>query len=90
MASSSRAVDFPNAKITDAGIIPGDDGTRADFNDGMIIFRYSQNGPYITMKFEAKDQKKYEERKRYVRELLEGYPEMIWKDELCVNLESLD
>ena len=82
--------DFPNAKITDAGIIPGDDGTRADFNDGMIIFRYSQNGPYITMKFEAKDQKKYEERKRYVRELLEGYPEMIWKDELCVNLESLD
>ena len=81
--------DFPNAEITDASIIPGDDGTRADFEDGMMIFRYSQNGPYITIKFEAKDQETYEERKSYVRELLERYPEMIWKDELCVNLESL-
>src|SRR3989338_1012114 len=81
--------DFPNAEITDASIIPVDDGTRADFEDGMMIFRYSQNGPYITIKFEAKDQETYEERKSYVRELLERYPEMIWKDELCVNLESL-
>jgi len=81
--------DFPNAKITDATVIPGDDGTRADFNDGMMIFRYSQNGPYITIKFEARDQKIYDKRKKYVREMLERYPEIIWKDQLCVNLESL-
>jgi len=81
--------DFPNAKITDDTIIPGDDGTRADFEDGMMIFRYSQNGPYITVKFEAKDQQTYDSRKKYVREMLESYPDMIWKDQLCVNLESL-
>ncbi len=82
--------DFPEAEITDDSIIPGDDGIRADFEDGMMIFRYSQNGPYITIKFEAKDQKKYDERKKYVRELLKQYPEMIWEDELCINVDSLD
>jgi phosphomannomutase/phosphoglucomutase len=81
--------DFPKAKITDSTIIPGDDGTRADFEDGMMIFRYSQNGPYLTVKFEAKDQATYDKRKKYVKEMLESYPEMIWKDQLCVNLESL-
>ncbi len=82
--------DFPQAKITDDSVIPGDDGVRADFNDGMIVFRYSQNGPYITVKFEAKDRKTYDERKKYVRKMLESYPEMIWKDQLCVNLDSLN
>ena len=82
--------DFPNAKITDASTIPGDDGTRADFADGMMIFRYSQNGPYITVKFEAKDQKTYDERKRYVKAMLKSYPEMVWEDQLAVNLSSLD
>ncbi|PIP22825.1 MAG: phosphomannomutase [Candidatus Nealsonbacteria bacterium CG23_combo_of_CG06-09_8_20_14_all_39_17] len=82
--------DFPNAKIIDDKIIPGDDGVRADFDDGMIIFRYSQNGPYLTVKFEAKTEKIYKERKKYVREMLKSYPEMIWEDELCVNLESLN
>jgi hypothetical protein len=56
----------------------------------MIIFRYSQNGPYITVKFEAKDQETYDERKKYVREMLKSYKEMIWEDQLCVNLKSLD
>lgn len=82
--------DFPNAKITDDTVIPGDDGTRADFDDGMMIFRYSQNGPYITVKFEAKDQATYDKRKAYVREMLKSCPEMIWQDQLCVNLESLN
>ena len=82
--------DFAGSKVTDDTVIPGDDGTRIDFDDGMIIFRYSQNGPYITIKFEAKDESKYEERKKYVRETLHQYPEMIWKDQLCVNLDSLN
>ncbi len=82
--------DFPEAQITDKTVIPDDDGIRADFSDGMMIFRYSQNGPYITIKFEAKDQAKYEERRKYIRDLLKNYPEMIWKDDLCVNLESLE
>lgn len=82
--------DFPNAEIIDDTVIPGDDGVRADFDDGMMVFRYSQNGPYITVKFEAKEEKVYEERKKYVKKMLESYPEIIWKDELAVNLESLD
>lgn len=88
--STTFKKDFPRAKIIDGSVIPGDDGTRADFKDGMIIFRYSQNGPYVTIKFEARDEKTYNERKRYVKALLEQYPEMIWKDELAINLSSLD
>ncbi|MFH1187497.1 MAG: phosphomannomutase/phosphoglucomutase [bacterium] len=82
--------DFSNAEINDANTIPGDDGVRADFNDGMMVFRYSQNGPYITIKFEAKDQETYEARRKYVRDILKMYPDMIWEDQLCVNLEHLN
>jgi len=81
--------DFPNAQITDDSVIPGDDGVRADFPDGMMVFRYSQNGPYITIKFEAKDQMMFEERRAYVSAMLHKYPEMIWEDQLCVNLDFL-
>jgi len=44
--------DFPKAKIVDderAG-----DGIRLDMPDAMFVVRYSQNGPYLTVKFEAK------------------------------------
>lgn len=79
--------DFPAVQITDDTVIPGDDGVRADFPDGAMVFRYSQNGPYITVKFEAKTQEVFEERRVYVRQMLESYPEMIWEDALCVNLD---
>ena len=82
--------DFADARITDDSVIPGDDGIRADFEDGMMVFRYSQNGPYITIKFEAKLQDIYDKRKEYIRNVLHSYPEMIWTDELCVNLDSLN
>jgi len=85
--SKKFKADFPNAQITDESVIPGDDGIRADFSDGMIIFRYSQNGPYITLKFEAKTKEIFEKRRVYVRKMLKQYPEMIWEDELCVNLD---
>jgi phosphomannomutase / phosphoglucomutase len=88
--SKKFKTDFPKAKITDETTILNNDGTRADFDDGMMIFRYSQNGPYITVKFEAKEQKTYDKRKKYVRDTLKSYPDMIWQDELCVNLHSLD
>ena len=81
--------DFPNATITDDSIIPGDDGVRADYEDGMMVFRYSQNGPYITIKFEATNQEVFEQRRKYVREMLQKYPDMIWEDQLCVNLDFI-
>jgi phosphomannomutase/phosphoglucomutase len=79
--------DFPGVQITDDSIIPGDDGVRADFDDGMMVFRYSQNGPYITIKFEATTPEVFEQRRAYVRQMLHQYPEMIWEDQLCVNLD---
>ncbi|MDD5342526.1 MAG: phosphomannomutase/phosphoglucomutase [Patescibacteria group bacterium] len=82
--------DFPEGKVTDERVIPGDDGCRIDFKDGMMIFRYSQNGPYITVKFEAKDKETYEKRRLYVRDTLKSYPDMIWEDQLCVNLAVLE
>ena len=82
--------DFPEARITDDTVIPNDDGTRADFNDGMIIFRASQNGPYITVRFEAQDEHTYNERKQYIKRTLRSYPEIVWQDELTVNVSSLD
>jgi len=82
--------DFPEGVINDERHIPGNDGVRLDFDDGMMIFRYSQNGPYITVKFEAKDQETYNKRKKYVSDMLHSYSEMIWEDQLCVNLHSLD
>ena len=82
--------DFATAQITDDTVIPGDDGVRADLLDGMIVFRYSQNGPYITIKFEAKDQATYDQRKKYIKDTLKLYPDMIWEDQLAVNLSSLD
>lgn len=64
------------------------DGARVDFSDGMMIIRYSQNGPYITIKFEAKDQKTYQERRKYILSVLKKYPnEIDWS--FGVNLESL-
>jgi len=63
------------------------DGARVDFEDGMIIVRFSQNGPYITVKFEAKDDATYEERRQYVKDLLHSHPEIVWSE--GVNIEQL-
>ncbi len=80
--------DFPQAKVIDderAG-----DGVRLDMNEGMFVIRYSQNGPYITVKFEAKTQKKYNQLKKYIKDLLHKYPEIEWDNKIRVNIESLD
>lgn len=77
--------DYPDAEVIDderAG-----DGVRLDMNDSMFIVRYSQNGPYLTIKFEAKTQEKYDELKKYISELLHKYDEVDWS--FGVNVESL-
>ncbi len=53
----------------------------------MFVIRYSQNGPYITIKFEAQTQEKYDELKKYISELLHSYREVDWN--FGVNVESL-
>jgi len=78
--------DFPKAEVIDderAG-----DGVRLDMDDSMFVIRYSQNGPYITIKFEAKTQGGYDELKQYIKELLHSYGEVDWG--YGVNVESLE
>lgn len=80
--------DFPTAEIIDderAG-----DGLRLELPDGMFVVRYSQNGPYLTVKFEGKTKERYEELRKYISKLLRQYPEIDWQSKINVNLESLE
>jgi phosphomannomutase/phosphoglucomutase len=73
--------DFPKDKITDI------DGLRVDFSDGMIIIRYSHNGPYLTVKFESKTKQGYEKNRKYCWNLLRKFSEIDWS--FGVNVDSL-
>lgn len=80
--------DFPKEEIIDderAG-----DGLRVDMDYGMFVIRYSQNGPYLTVKFEAKEQEKYNYLKKYIKNLLLKYPEVNWNSEINLNTDSFE
>ncbi len=80
--------DFPSAEIIDderAG-----DGIRLELPDGMFVVRYSQNGPYITVKFEGKTKERYEELRKYIADLLKKFPEIDWHNKINVNHEALE
>lgn len=64
------------------------DGIRADMPDRMTTVRASQNGPYITIKFEATSQEAYDELKQQMKGLLQKYPEIDWS--AGVNIKALD
>ena len=64
------------------------DGVRADLEDRMVILRASQNGPYITIKFEGKTQEIYDEMKSTIREILKSHPEIDWN--AGVNTHAFD
>lgn len=78
--------DYPRAEVIDdqrAG-----DGVRLEMDDSMFVIRYSQNGPYLTVKFEASTPKRYDELKTYLNNLLHGYAEVDWN--FGVNVKSLE
>jgi phosphomannomutase / phosphoglucomutase len=78
--------DYPQAEVISderAG-----DGVRLNMSDSMFVVRYSQNGPYLTIKWEAQVQERYDELKKYLKELLHSYEEVDWK--YGVNVESLE
>lgn len=86
MIAKKLKIDFPQAEVIDderAG-----DGVRLDMPDSMFVIRYSQNGPYLTIKFEANKQAKYDELKNYIYKLLHSYSEINWA--YGVNVESLE
>ncbi len=79
-------------ELRDAVIIDDEragDGVRVDFEDSMFVIRYSQNAPYLTIKFEAKTEEKYNELRKFIRDLLEKYNEIDWSSEINVNTSSL-
>jgi len=80
--------DFIDAKVVDderAG-----DGIRLDIKDSMFVIRYSQNGPYLTVKFEAKTKEKYNFLKGYIKKILLNYEEIDFNSKINLNLEVLN
>lgn len=73
---------WPKAKYVDI------DGIRMDTDTEMAIIRASQNGPYVTVKFEGKTQEEYDTMKKTLKEILQKYPEVNWKE--GVNTHALD
>lgn len=61
---------YPNAKYIEI------DGVRMDTDAEMLVIRASQNGPYMTIKFEAKTKEKYELLKSQASAILHGCPEI--------------
>ena len=73
---------FSNASYVDI------DGFRADTKDEMVIIRASQNGPYITVKFEGRTQKQYDLLKVKIRKILKKYLEIDWS--AGVNIHAFE
>ncbi|MDO8503109.1 MAG: phosphomannomutase/phosphoglucomutase [bacterium] len=55
------------------------DGMRVDTESEMAVIRASQNGPYITIKFEAQDIERYNSLKEKISSLLHKYEEIDFK-----------
>lgn len=73
---------WPKAKYIDI------DGIRMDTDSQMAVVRASQNGPYITVKFEARTQKEYDSLKKTLKDMLSRHPEIDWKS--GSNTHALD
>ncbi len=61
------------------------DGIRADTKEEMVVVRASQNGPYITIKFEGKTQEQYDRMKVEIVKILHRCPEIDWKSGVNVH-----
>lgn len=73
---------YPQAKYIEI------DGVRMDTEDEMLIVRASQNGPYLTIKFEGKTKEAYDKLKRQVSTLLHTFSEVDFTS--GVNTSALE
>ncbi len=64
------------------------DGVRMDTKSEMLIVRASQNGPYLTIKFEGKTQEAYDLLKKQVGVILHMFPEVDFST--GVNTKALE
>lgn len=72
---------YPNASYVEI------DGVRMDTKEEMLIVRASQNGPYLTVKFEGKTQEAYDALKNQVKDILRRYKEISF--DTGVNVAAL-
>jgi phosphomannomutase/phosphoglucomutase len=79
--------EFSQAEVIDDERVG--DGVRIEFDDRMFIIRYSQNAPYLTIKFEAKTIENYNSLKNYINKLLHQYKEIEWDSKMNVNVDSI-
>ena len=68
--------DFPIARVLDGPSLG--DGVRFENKDTMFVVRYSQNGPYITVKIEAKTKDDYEKLRLYLANKISSYKDVDW------------
>lgn len=73
---------YPNAKYIEI------DGVRMDTDEEMLIVRASQNGPYLTVKFEGKTQEQYDNLKKQVSGILHRFNEVDFTS--GVNTKALE
>lgn len=73
--------EFAGASFTDI------DGFRADGADYMLIIRASQNGPYITIKYEAKEEALYKDLGQKISQFLKQDSNVNWSE--GVNIEEI-
>ncbi|MEK7533326.1 MAG: phosphomannomutase/phosphoglucomutase [Patescibacteria group bacterium] len=64
------------------------DGVRMDTEKEMLIVRASQNGPYLTVKFEGKTVESYDLLKKQVADILHNVPEVDFAS--GVNTKALE
>ena len=64
------------------------DGVRMDTRETMAVIRASQNGPYITIKFEAKTSEDYNILKKQIHGILKKYPEIKFGE--GVNIHAFE
>jgi len=74
---------WPDGKFTEI------DGIRMDLPDRMVILRASQNGAYITTKFEGKTTEAYEDVRQKLNEILRRYDEIEWDSSENSNVGEL-
>jgi phosphomannomutase / phosphoglucomutase len=90
---TSRLKEFLMNKYPDAEVIDDErvgDGVRLNLPEGMLIVRYSQNGPYLTIKFESKKEEQYQELRDSLAGLLHTFPEIDWTSSINLNLNAFE
>jgi hypothetical protein len=56
----------------------------------MFVVRYSQNGPYLTIKYEARNIADYESLRKLIYELLLQNKDIDWDSKINANVHAIN